>query len=257
MRQVLYSIFFVVPCLAMPSDETACAVHGPVNGTGDLLFLHGFGDVDPLNHSIYRSLRNGLTNSAIRLHAPCYHPARNVHATRLEAFLEELRQIAESMHEGRFAAIVGFSVGGLLAALFQERHPKLVGRVVLLAPAVDNFARNFEGLPRSAWWMPPEYVEELRRLPARPEIKVPVVLIHGSLEDDSFGSAPWRIQEWTASEPFEACFYPDGVGHSPGIVGASGSPAWDDLIRWAIDGSTLPAQSWARPCAQEIRDGSA
>ena len=64
-----------------------------------------------------------------------------VEETRINSFLEELRALAEATKQGCFTAIFGYSFGGLLAALFQERWPHLVKRVVLLAPAIDNFAR--------------------------------------------------------------------------------------------------------------------
>lgn len=205
----------------------------------DVVFLHGFGDMHAAEGLFVRVLSEELQDSNVHLHAPSYHPNGDVSKTRLNAFLGELEALAKKTSRGRFAAIFGFSVGGLVAALFQEGHPDLVDRIVLLAPAIDNFARNFADAPPDRWHMPSEYVEELRSLSARPVIRVPAVLVHGELESDAGGSAPWRIREWAESEAFEACFYPRGVGHSPSVVGADGSPSWPVLTKWAISGEPL------------------
>lgn len=174
-----------------------------------------------------------------------YHPGGQVSATRLDDFLEEMKHVAETLPAGHFEAVIGFSVGGLLAALFQEQHPGLVKRVVLMAPAIDNFARNFANSHPNQWFMPREYVEELRRMSSRPKIKVPALLIHGSLDDDNGGSALWRMQEWASEEQFHAIYFPESVGHSPAIVGVDGSPSWSELVQWAINplSPSLPASS--------------
>ena len=68
------------------------------------------------------------------------HPAGGkIEGTKLQAFLDELRKRA--IDNGPFLAVFGYSFGGFLAALFQEQCPGLVQRVVLLAPAIDNFER--------------------------------------------------------------------------------------------------------------------
>eukprot|EP00411_Alexandrium_monilatum_P017551 CAMPEP_0175246418 /NCGR_PEP_ID=MMETSP0093-20121207/33094_1 /TAXON_ID=311494 /ORGANISM="Alexandrium monilatum, Strain CCMP3105" /LENGTH=195 /DNA_ID=CAMNT_0016540565 /DNA_START=12 /DNA_END=599 /DNA_ORIENTATION=+ len=189
-----------------------------------VVYLHGFGAHAPEQDVFATVLRTRIPDLRVR----SYHPGGDWRATRLPAFLEALRA------EAPLEAIVGYSVGGLIAALFQERHPELVRRVVLLAPAIDNFERNFRGRPPEEWHMPAGYVEELAALPARPAVRVPALLVHGQRDTDAGGGAPWRVREWAEAERFERVFFPD-VGHGPDIVGR-GSPGWDELAAWALTG---------------------
>lgn len=230
------------PHCGVPSDAGAdLAIEA------DVLYLHGFGSGDPQRCAVFQALQRALAGRHARLHAPTYHPGGQVGATRLEQFLQDLRDMARSLPSGRFALVVGYSVGGLLGALFQERHPELVGRAVLLAPAVDNFDRNFAGVPKGCWYMPPEYVEELQHLPARPTIRVPTFLLHGEQDNDRGGSCPWRIREWAAAERFEVCCFPAGVGHSlePWLTSPSrkldGVPALKEVLAWGLFGAELGA----------------
>lgn len=121
--------------------------------------------------------------------------------------------------------LVGYSVGGYLAAVFAERHPELVASALLLAPAIDNYERNFQDVPVEDWYMPEQYVAALQGdgLPPRPQINtrlVPTAVVHGMDDTDSGGSAPWRVEEWTAlpwaAEAGQGCavHMPTGVGHS-------------------------------------------
>jgi pimeloyl-ACP methyl ester carboxylesterase len=193
-----------------------------------VLFLHGFGNSHPERDSIAVEFRARVPELLVR----SYHPDGDWRKTRLPAFLDELRAEAS---ERPFTAIVGFSVGGLIAALFQDRWPELVSRVILLAPAVDNYERNFQHVPESKWFMPAAYVMELAALPARPRLKVPALLIHGRLDTDGGGGALWRVQKWAETQRFERVFYPD-AGHSGMDIVGRGSPGWDELATWALTG---------------------
>ena len=84
-----------------------------------------------------------------------------------------------------------------------EHLDALVASALLLAPAIDNYERNFRNVPAEDWYMPPAYVAELQGLPPRPRIDtrlVPTVVLHGRDDTDQGGSAPWRVEEWTAEE---------------------------------------------------------
>ena len=105
--------------------------------------------------------------------------------------------------------LVGCSRGRLA-----EKRPDLIANVLLLAPAIDNFGAATEGRHPSSWHMPGDYVDELRSYPARPNIVRPTTLVHGWLDDDTRGSAPWRIREWAAEQSFRNVFMLAGVGHS-------------------------------------------
>jgi pimeloyl-ACP methyl ester carboxylesterase len=177
----------------------------------DVLYLHGFGETKPRNCAVAHGLWRALPD--YHVHVPSYHPGEDILATRVGAALESLEQLIERMPEGR-VHLVGYSFGGLLAALLAERRPDLIGNVLLLAPAIDNFARNYQGRDPAAWRMPREYVEELHTYPARPRIVRPTTLMHGRLDTDAGGSGPWRIEEWAAEQPFRQVLLLPGVDHS-------------------------------------------
>lgn len=62
--------------------------------------------------------------------------------------------------------------------------------------------------------MPSEYVKELQLYPARPAIVRPTILVHGSLDHDWAGSAPWRIQQWPQEQSFQDAYILEQVDHS-------------------------------------------
>jgi len=217
----------------------------------DILYLHGFFTTDPTSEEAYKQLELIVTKRRaagenIRLHAPAYHPDGDISKTQLHKFLVQLEEEATKLPGGEFAACVGHSFGGLLVALFQSRCSSMVGRALLLAPAIDNFDRNFKDSPSDQWYMPSAYVEELSQLPARPSIKVPTVMVHGTLDTDARGAAPWRIQEWAAAEQFVSCFIPSGIDHDmlPWLRGEeppeedkeTWPPSFMSLVSWAMKG---------------------
>jgi pimeloyl-ACP methyl ester carboxylesterase len=220
----------------------------------DRLYLHGFGATSwgftAEECPIYQAMERLLSGKNVRLHAPSYHPEGNVKATMLHDFLKQVEQQAEALPCGRFEAVVGCSFGGFLASVLQDRRPDLFGKVVLLAPAIDNFSRNYEGKPCDAWHMPPDFVEELQALPARPTIRVPTQILHGLLDDDFGGSAPWRIHEWCDENAFVGRHFPSGVDHSlepwlseemfPTIEGV---PSLWDLLSWTLRSTDVLQQS--------------
>lgn len=174
-----------------------------------VVYLHGFGTTAPRECPVFLSLEAALAieqrDGELQLLAPCYHPGGRVDATSLVDSLDELTKRVLRERAGLAAGsigIVGYSVGGLLASLLASTRPDLVDWVVLLAPAVDNIVRNYQGVPEAEWPMAPgTYVEELCSLPARPSIdtgKVPTVIFHGTNDTDRGGSMPWRIREWAA-----------------------------------------------------------
>ncbi len=177
----------------------------------DILYLHGFGDTRPQASGIVAALRTHCQD--LRIQAPCYHPAGRIDATRIGRTLEECLGLMDQLQLANIH-LVGYSYGGLLAAILASQHPDRIVSLLLLAPAIDNFARNYARLPLHEWPMPREYVEELRVYPARPQIVCPTTLVHGLLDHDRAGSAPWRIQEWAAQQPFRHVYFLDGVGHS-------------------------------------------
>jgi len=216
------------PAAASPIELRSGAMPYPM----DVVFVHGFGGPNDDEKRFVQLLHEELEKVGARVHAPTYHPGGRVGATSLTRFLEELRALAEATPGKQLTALLGFSVGGFVVANFQERWPHLLKRAVLLAPAIDNFERNFEGKAEQEWYMPTTYVTELRSMTARPSIKVPTMLVHGECETDDGGSALWRVQQWAETESFTQCFFPIGLGHSMDIVEAG--PSFRGVLSWVL-----------------------
>lgn len=227
-------------CRRCFSAAAAGAVRHPV------VYLHGFGQTTPRDCRVLAALRTALpAGHDPDVLLPSYHPKGNVQHTALEPFLNNLFHSIVSRKAQ--VHLVGYSVGGWLSAIFAERHPQLVASALLLAPAIDNYERNFDGVPEEDRYMPPPYVAEVQRLPARPQIDtrlVPTAIVHGHEDTDRGGSAPWRVAEWTAG-PWArsdanggrcAVYMPAGVDHSlePWLsgsnTGSGGAPPLRTLL---------------------------
>src|SRR6266851_9052958 len=59
--------------------------------------------------------------------------------------------VIDELAAGDRVALVGSSMGGYLAALYAARHPEVVARLVLLAPAF-GFARSWAAAPEAEFW---------------------------------------------------------------------------------------------------------
>ncbi len=177
----------------------------------DIIYLHGFGVSDPSRCHVAIALEAAIRSTLI--HRPHYHPEGSVFETRLAHTLSECEDIIERSNSSS-VHLVGYSFGGLLAAILAERPIDKIGKVLLLAPAIDNYDRNYAHSEPRHWRMPVDYVEELRRFPARPSIVRPTTLVHGMLDGDKGGSHPRRIEEWGKVESFADIYLVDRTGHS-------------------------------------------
>jgi pimeloyl-ACP methyl ester carboxylesterase len=204
----------------------------------DILYLHGFGRTNPGGCPVADALR--MAAPRIRLHAPCYHPGGRIGDTRIGDSLEDFTNIIARDSTSGKVHLVGYSFGGLLAAILAARRPDIIGNVLLLAPAIDNYARNYEGRDPGRWRMSRRYVEELQEYPARPDIVRPTTLVHGLLDVDREGSAPWRVRRWKEEQSFRSVHFLDGVDHSlePWLSGPARTndrgrdvPAFQQLVR--------------------------
>lgn len=136
-------------------QEQPLAVLTPLKrAMSQILFLHGFGQTEPDSTPQLLALRSVLPDASIL--APTYHPGGSVGATHVSATLAWLSEILKSA-PGRTTHLVGYSFGGLLCALLAERSPELVDRVLLLAPAIDNYTRNYAGKDPADWQMPIDF----------------------------------------------------------------------------------------------------
>jgi pimeloyl-ACP methyl ester carboxylesterase len=193
----------------------------------DIMYLHGWGE-NPEVSPVIRSMRREMPT--VRIHLPSYHPHGNPRATRIGAALAEINLVLDDSSTSPRVGLAGYSFGGLLAALLSLQRPDKIAKMLLLAPAIDNVARNYAGEP--PWRMPLEYVEELKTYPARPQIACPTTIVHGRLDNDLGGSAPERIERWAREQTFAAIHLLPGVDHSmePWLTSGT-SPPFGDLLR--------------------------
>ena len=85
---------------------------------GEIVYLHGWSG-HPSCDKLTESLPDGIVLTLLT-----YHPGGNIQETKIKSFLEELR--SRALNNAPFLALVGYSFGGLLAALYQEKFPHLV-----------------------------------------------------------------------------------------------------------------------------------
>jgi pimeloyl-ACP methyl ester carboxylesterase len=149
----------------------------------------------------------------------------------VDSALRDLSRHLNAPDTSRNVRLVGYSFGGLLAALLAERYFERIAKLLLFAPAIDNIARNYSGDP-AQWQMPRDYVEELRKYPARPAIVCPTTLVYGDLDDDSGGSTPNRYRAWASEQPFAAVHELAGVDHDlePWLTQGEPKPALAELV---------------------------
>ena len=197
--------------------------------TSVVIYLHGFGCIEPLECPVAVLLSRILskqehhrTTTSTFLYVPCYHPQGDISQTNFFTTLASLRDwitnnVVAPTNKRRKLVLVGYSVGGYLAALLAEQHPEIVlSGLILLAPAIDNYQRNFE--KKTTWYMPATYVLALRdEFPSRPQVNaaaIRTVIVHGLRDTDHGGSAPWRIREYAKALGKCVTLYEPDMDHS-------------------------------------------
>jgi len=111
----------------------------------------------------------------------------------------QLRVIEQAVGE-QPAILMGSSLGGYLAALFASRHPDLVERMVLLAPAFQ-FPRRWQERHSPEDWkragfisvfhygdgrerrLGYQFVEDAAHYEDEPEFRQPALILHGTRDD--------------------------------------------------------------------------
>lgn len=173
------------------------------------IFLHGF-DFS-LDHGLDRfvvALRKececskGDALQYVNYHTSCCEKEKSTPVKIEKTLKETTRMIEDGMRKGFKIILVGYSYGGFLAALLGERLEDRIDGILLVAPAIDNYARNKDTL---AHHYSREYADELSKCSVRPDVKkVPhVVCCHGDKDTDAGGSDMWRIQEYCETNEIE------------------------------------------------------
>lgn len=133
--------------ISLPNGKIYYDWHGSENG--DIIILvHGFStpsfvfykNVDELVNAGYRVLTFDHFGRGYSDHIDAIYDK--------EFFNEELTNLVKALQIDKPFYLIGYSMGGGIAAVFTSRNPKLVKKLILLAPA--GFVPEFSGKNRLA-----------------------------------------------------------------------------------------------------------
>jgi len=158
-------------------------------------YLHGFGSSPGSKKG--QHLKRMFSGFGIELLVPDLNRPSFARLSPL-AILHELESLLGRDLTGPRVRLIGSSLGGWLAAVFAERHPTLVDRLVLIAPAFDFDQRWRERLGEAGIerWLADDaylfpnadglqvpvhanFLLEACELPQRPIATMPTLVLHG------------------------------------------------------------------------------
>lgn len=162
-------------------------------------YLHGFAS-GPLSRK-GRELARRLAPAGVDLALPDLNRPSFARLT-IEGSLAAIDELTGGKHAEATWRFIGSSFGGYLAALWAERHPDRVDRLLLLCPGFDLARRwpsllgpdaltqwkrlgsfpfqDGAGRPVPVHW---ELYESMERHPAFPEIPCPTKILHGRRDE--------------------------------------------------------------------------
>ena len=153
-------------------------IHYIEKGKGKpIIFLHGFaGSTDNWEQTIYRDLPENRRTICIDLFGMGFSERREAWHYDFPFWAEQVYDVMQVMKISR-ASIVGFSLGGSVAAMFAAKYPEKVERLVLISSLAPF---NLSDLPiRSMIYYIPGGGEIMLTIPA-------VFLAYGSPESNAF-----------------------------------------------------------------------
>ena len=156
----------------------------------DIVYLHGWRE-DPHHNPVAKAMLAAMPNA--RFHLPGYHPPGNWQATRVGQVLTGLKALLDGPGISQQVYLIGYSFGGLLAALLCIRDKTRSQRCccsllqLTMLPATTQAIRLL-GVCRAST------LKKLKTYASRPKISCPTSVIHGRLDDDRGGSSPERIR---------------------------------------------------------------
>ncbi|MEM1348464.1 MAG: YqiA/YcfP family alpha/beta fold hydrolase [Myxococcota bacterium] len=161
-------------------------------------YIHGFGSSPRSTKGL--ALHEAFTARGLPFERPEMNRPSFAELTYTCA-LEALDELAAA-HPGERFSFVGSSMGGYLSALWAERNPDRVGRLVLLCPAFRMMERWVQGFGDEAlerWELDgyrlfPDgagvhtpvhfgFIEDGRTFPPQPEPTCSTLVLHGTLDD--------------------------------------------------------------------------
>lgn len=200
----------------------------------DVVYCHGFASSPGAAKAAF--FRERLAPLGVRLHAPDLN-VPTFESLRLTAQVERVADFVDGLRLPAAPAVIGSSMGALVALLFAARRPAAVLRLLLLAPAFRFVGERLAAAAGSTldewrargWIAVPHHadgqvrrvgfqlVEDARGLDfdalAPP---VPTMVVHGS-EDEVIPVA--HSEAWVAAHPGVTFHRLEGADH--GLVGAA------------------------------------
>lgn len=200
----------------------------------DVVYCHGFASSPGAAKATF--FRERLAPLGVRLHVPDLN-APSFEELRLTAQVERVAALFDELRLPAPPAVIGSSMGALVALLFASRRPGAVRRLLLLAPAfrfVGERLAAAAGTTLAEWrtrgWIAVPHhadgrirrvgfqlVEDALRLDFDALVSpVPTTVVHGS-EDEVIPVA--HSEAWVAAHPGVTFHRIEGADH--GLVGAA------------------------------------
>ena len=186
------------------------------------IYLHGRGELNPDNCHVFNRLKEifKLGSQNIELTYIEYTQDLDIKKYLVSEVLEIISNKIINMSQNKKIILIGYSFGGLFASWFAEKYPKYIHRLILLAPAIDNYERNFANikLPKDNENFN-KYLDDLLSLSSRPnlskEITNKTMIIHGNKDNDQGGGNISRIISWVKQlGNIKKIYYPENINHS-------------------------------------------
>jgi pimeloyl-ACP methyl ester carboxylesterase len=158
-----------------------------------IVYLHGFASGPHSNKAQF--FQKKFTERGVRFDVPELDEG-NFEALTVTGMLKVTERVAGSEK----VVLMGSSLGGFVAGLFAERHPELVDRLVLLAPALrfaQQWRQRFSAEELAAWkskgWatffhyahkrdehLAYSFVEDAEKYDRESNFPQPALLLHGT-----------------------------------------------------------------------------
>ncbi len=166
-----------------------------------VVYLHGFASSPQSTKA--RFFERKFSEAGVPFEAPALDRGSFEKLT-ISGQLKVIDKAVSRTAAGRDAVVLmGSSLGGYLAALYADDHPRLVERLVLMAPAfefLERWKKRFSPQEIAEWkrrgWAPVfhygthterrlgyQFLEDGARYPAAPEFHQRALILHGSNDD--------------------------------------------------------------------------
>lgn len=180
------------------------------------VYLHGRGQLNPEKCNVYKKFSNILKNKKILLTPIAYTQDLDIDNKYISDVFNIVSNKIIELSQKKKIILIGYSFGGLLASWFAEKYPNFIYKLILLAPAIDNYERNYQNIKNPKYT---KYINDLRTLNSRPilskDVCINTLIIHGTNDNDLYGSNLSRIISWVKKlKNIKLTYYPENVDHS-------------------------------------------